>query len=167
MPEIKPTDPEAERASGRVPLWLDAEDLRRLAVHCGCSEDTPEEDRERCGRIRFRASAALHKHGTGSEDVLEWLQGWYAAQCDGDWEHEWGVKIETLDNPGWSVEISLEETELADREHPQQRVTRGGNDWVTAWTSGQTFRIACGPDNLSEALSLFRSWASSEIVKEV
>ncbi|MFD0306132.1 Imm53 family immunity protein [Streptomyces sp. NPDC127119] len=21
-------------------------------------------------------------------------------QCDGDWEHEWGVKIGALDNPG-------------------------------------------------------------------
>ena len=62
MPEIKPTDTEAERARGRVPLWLDAEDLRRPASHCFCSEDTPEEDLEQCGRIRFRASAALHKH---------------------------------------------------------------------------------------------------------
>ncbi|MFC4498905.1 MULTISPECIES: hypothetical protein [Streptomyces] len=58
MPEIKPTDPEAEKARGRVPLWLDAEDLHRLASHCCCSEDTPEEDREQCGRIRFRASAS-------------------------------------------------------------------------------------------------------------
>ncbi|MFD5200063.1 Imm53 family immunity protein [Streptomyces sp. NPDC058375] len=28
------------------------------------------------------------------------LQGWYSAQCNEDWEHEWGGKIETLDNPG-------------------------------------------------------------------
>ncbi|MEU4087718.1 hypothetical protein [Streptomyces aureus] len=65
MPEINPTDPEAEKASGRIPLWLDAEDLRRLASHCCCSEDTSEADREQCGRVRFRASAALHKHGQG------------------------------------------------------------------------------------------------------
>ena len=62
-PGIKPTNPEAEMASRRVPMWLDAEDLRRLASQCCCSADTPEEDREQCGRIRFRASAALHKHG--------------------------------------------------------------------------------------------------------
>ncbi|WP_239135544.1 Imm53 family immunity protein, partial [Actinoplanes derwentensis] len=29
-------------------------------------------------------------------DALTWLQGWYATQCDGDWEHEYGVSIETL-----------------------------------------------------------------------
>jgi hypothetical protein len=33
-------------------------------------------------------------------EILPWLQGWYATQCDGDWEHEYGVSIETLDNPG-------------------------------------------------------------------
>ncbi|MFE2849501.1 Imm53 family immunity protein, partial [Streptomyces scopuliridis] len=36
-----------------------------------------------------------------SEPLLDWLQNWYTQQCDGDWEHEWGVKIATLDNPGW------------------------------------------------------------------
>ncbi|MGY4983456.1 immunity 53 family protein [Streptomyces sp. 900105755] len=104
---------------------------------------------------------------SGSEHVLEWLQSWYALQCDGDWEHEWGVRIETLDNPGWLVKINLEETELADREHPHQRVTRDEHDWVMAWTSEQTFHIACGPGNLTEALLLFRSWASEDVAEEL
>ncbi|MGW1432997.1 Imm53 family immunity protein [Streptomyces sp. NPDC002431] len=43
---------------------------------------------------------------------MDWLQGWYSAQCDEDWEHEWGVRINTLDNPGWSVRIDLEDTDL-------------------------------------------------------
>jgi hypothetical protein len=34
-------------------------------------------------------------------DEIRELQQWYLAQCDGDWEHEWGVQIGTLDNPGW------------------------------------------------------------------
>ncbi|MET9563851.1 Imm53 family immunity protein [Streptomyces tauricus] len=33
------------------------------------------------------------------------MQNWYAQQCDGDWEHEWGVEIAMLDNPGWNVSI--------------------------------------------------------------
>lgn len=99
---------------------------------------------------------------SGPEHVLEWLQSWYSSQCDGDWEHEWGVTVETTDNPGWFVKINLEETELADREHPHQRVTRDERDWVMAWTSEQTFHIACGPGNLTEGLSLFRIWASED-----
>ncbi|MER7515628.1 Imm53 family immunity protein [Streptomyces sp. NPDC126499] len=34
---------------------------------------------------------------SASENVLDWLQSWYAAPCDGDGEHEGGVKIETRD----------------------------------------------------------------------
>lgn len=98
-----------------------------------------------------------------SEHVLDWLQSWYAAQCDGDWEHEWGVTIGTLDNPGWIVRIDLEETALTDREYPRQRVSRGEHDWVMAWTSERTFHLACGPRNLTEGLSLFRAWASEDV----
>ncbi|MEV6358378.1 immunity 53 family protein [Streptomyces hydrogenans] len=95
----------------------------------------------------------------GDEDVLGWVQGWYAAQCDGDWEHEWGVRIDTLDNPGWSVRIDLEETALAEHVFPRLDITRGEDDWVMAWTSDLAFRAACGPGNLTEVLRLFRRWA--------
>ncbi|WP_203237204.1 Imm53 family immunity protein [Streptomyces gilvosporeus] len=36
-------------------------------------------------------------------DPLSSLTAWYTSQCDGGWEHEYGIRIETLDNPGWSV----------------------------------------------------------------
>ncbi len=48
---------------GRVALWLDVDDLACLAEHCCCADDATDEVRERCGRVRFRASAALHKSG--------------------------------------------------------------------------------------------------------
>jgi len=38
---------------------------------------------------------------TSLANVMERIQDWYRRQCDGDWEHSYGVKIETLDNPGW------------------------------------------------------------------
>jgi hypothetical protein len=45
---------------------------------------------------------------------LEFLQDWYSSNCDGDWEHSFGIKIETLDNPGWAITIDLENTEWED-----------------------------------------------------
>jgi hypothetical protein len=39
--------------------------------------------------------------GDHAPGTLTWLQAWYAEQCDGDWEHQFGVSVETLDNPGW------------------------------------------------------------------
>ncbi|MGW6562462.1 immunity 53 family protein [Streptomyces hydrogenans] len=95
----------------------------------------------------------------GDENVLDWLQGWYATQCDEDWEHEWGVKIETLDNPGWAVRIDLEETDLEEHAFPRLDIERGKDDWLMAWTSDMAFRAACGPGNLTEVLGFFRRWA--------
>jgi len=47
---------------------------------------------------------------TSTVDVLARLERWYAARCDGAWEHQKGVVIETLDNPGWQMRIDLDET---------------------------------------------------------
>ncbi len=44
--------------------------------------------------------------------LVEQIQAWYAAQCDGGWEHQYGVSIETLDNPGWCVMVDLSGTSL-------------------------------------------------------
>ncbi|MFD9196625.1 MULTISPECIES: immunity 53 family protein [Streptomyces] len=96
-----------------------------------------------------------------SEPLLDWLQNWYTQQCDGDWEHEWGVKIATLDNPGWTIEIDLAETDLEGRDYNLQEVNRGTQDWVRTWIAEKTFHAACGPGNLTEALTLFRTWATT------
>jgi hypothetical protein len=61
--EIVPTDPDREKALGRVALWLAPDDLRWLSRHCCCPPDASEEQKSRCMRLRFRAGAALHKAG--------------------------------------------------------------------------------------------------------
>ncbi len=45
---------------------------------------------------------------------LRQLQAWFKSHCDGDWEHGNGVRIETLDNSGWSVSINLDGTDSED-----------------------------------------------------
>lgn len=91
--------------------------------------------------------------------LLSWLQAWYVANCDGDWEHQYGIKIETLDNPGWSVSIELERTPLDGLDFERVEVTRDANDWVLARVDGNTWLFDGGPLNLSEGLHLFREWA--------
>ena len=39
--------------------------------------------------------------------ALQRLEQWFAARCNGDWEHASGVTIETLDNPGWRLWVDL------------------------------------------------------------
>ncbi len=47
-----------------------------------------------------------------TEDVLAELERWYLAQCDEEWEHIFGVVLDTLDNPGWRVSVDLVDTPL-------------------------------------------------------
>ncbi len=58
---ITPTNELDEKNKGRIALWLDPEDIQWISEHCCCLEDTSEDEKNRCSRIRFRAKAALHK----------------------------------------------------------------------------------------------------------
>lgn len=91
--------------------------------------------------------------------VLTWLQAWYGSQCNGDWEHGYGVEIGTLDNPGWRVSINVSGTALEGKPRKRVKVDRGEHDWCHTWVEEGAFQAACGPLNLGEALHAFRVWA--------
>lgn len=61
--------------------------------------------------VRQDVSMSKEESNTDNE-ILIWIQDWYEAQCDGDWEHDYGVEINTLDNPGWMVKVDLTGTSL-------------------------------------------------------
>jgi|SRR5579864_3462484 len=92
---------------------------------------------------------------------LSRLEQWYVSQCNGTWEHAYGIRIDTLDNPGWTVEIDLRETSKENAELKRMIISRGENDWILFWIEKQKFRIACGPLNLSEAAEVFVHWFES------
>ena len=87
------------------------------------------------------------------------LQSWYDAQCDGDWEHEYGVRIETLDNPGWSVEIDVADTALDGREFSPVEDLAPEREWMRCTVSEGQFRGAGGPPMLGRILRAFLDWA--------
>ena len=95
-------------------------------------------------------------------DELSELQGWYARQCDGDWEHQDGIEINTLDNPGWRINIDLEGTGLeatafAAVEENYEHET----DWLRCWVADGRFQAAGGPLRLSRMIRVFLDWASA------
>jgi hypothetical protein len=94
--------------------------------------------------------------------TLEFLQSWYAKQCDGKWEHSYGIKIGTVDNPGWRVDIDLVGTKLDQRVFSAINLERGKNGWMRCWVDKSTFKIACSPNNLEAGLEAFRDWATEE-----
>src|SRR4051794_7188647 len=93
------------------------------------------------------------------ESAFDFLQHWYASQCDGVWEHEFGVTIETLDNPGWSVKIDLKKSKLSGKNFEPISISNTELDWSRCWIENEVFRIACGPRNLDQALRVFMDWA--------
>ncbi|MBL7662724.1 immunity 53 family protein, partial [bacterium] len=63
-------------------------------------------------------------------NVFQQLGDWYMSQCDGDWEHSYGVVIETLDNPGWRIKIDLAETRLSGRFFDAVQINNSETDWI-------------------------------------
>lgn len=88
-------------------------------------------------------------------NVIKRLQVWYQRECNGDWEHSFGVRIETLDNPGWLVEIDLAETEWEDLQLAREIDERSESDWVQYEVCNQKFVGCGGPGNLEEILHFF------------
>ncbi|WP_407539177.1 immunity 53 family protein [Deinococcus radiomollis] len=94
-----------------------------------------------------------------SADPFVWLQGWFYAMCDGDWEHGFGPQITTLDNPGWHFDVDLNETGLGNISFDTVFVERTEHDWIRCEISQSHFHAYGGPVNLTEMLTKFREWA--------
>jgi Immunity protein 53 len=96
-------------------------------------------------------------------DDLEWLEQYYAQNCDGDWEHSFGFRIDNIDNPGWSLEFDLKGTPLSGHDFRAVSVDRTESDWVRCEVKNEKFIAYGGATNLTELISIFRSWAEELI----
>jgi hypothetical protein len=92
---------------------------------------------------------------------LRELQAWYLSNCDGDWEHGAGIQIGTLDNPGWSIRVNLEGTELETANFPpvEENYDHETN-WLRCWIEEGQFHGAGGPGQLEPMLRIFLDWAT-------
>jgi hypothetical protein len=94
-----------------------------------------------------------------------WLLKWFEDQCDGDWEHDRGITIESTDNSGWSVSILVLDTELENKYFKEILVERSDSDWFRCFIKNHMFEGRCGKGNLIEVLHIFRLWAESVVVE--
>jgi hypothetical protein len=91
------------------------------------------------------------------------LMAWYQSQCDGEWEHQHGVRIGTLDNPGWSVDVDLAETSQAGKSLSARTIRRSADDWVFLEIKDDVFRARGGPGNLLDLLDLFAAFVEDRL----
>ena len=94
-------------------------------------------------------------------DLVAVLERWFADNCDGDWEHGLGVRINTLDNPGWSVDINVAGTAVEEKPFLRIQDEHNEDDWVHCWVETGLFKGRGGPRNLRDILAAFASWSGA------
>jgi hypothetical protein len=92
--------------------------------------------------------------------ILADLQSWFLSQCDDDWEHSSGIKIETLDNPGWTITINLTGTELSGKPYTvhEYGLDKEDHNWLHCEVKDDKFFAAGGPEKLEEMITVFLNW---------
>ncbi|MGL5263779.1 MAG: immunity 53 family protein [Candidatus Rhabdochlamydia sp.] len=98
------------------------------------------------------------------KDDFLWLQQWYQSHCNGDWEHNNGIQLSTLDNPGWTLDINLKDTKLENKNFQKiNDIYRSEEDWIMCTVRDtKFFDAACGVENLPTVLKVFRYWIENE-----
>ena len=96
-----------------------------------------------------------------NNNIINWLEEWCRSQCNGDWEHGDGIKIETLDNPGWSVTIDLSNMTTKLEEIPYQLFEKSKRDWYGYSIKDMKYKAAGDPTKLKFLLELFQKLVKS------
>jgi hypothetical protein len=90
------------------------------------------------------------------ENIINWLEDWYYANCNDEWEHNYGVKIDTIDNPGWSISIDLAETKFSKIEIERVHVEIHESDWYSFSVRESIFKGFGSINRLSFLLKKFK-----------
>ncbi len=96
---------------------------------------------------------------------IERFQNWYKKQCETEWEHEYGISLESCDNPGWWLKIDVKKNRLDVLTFKE--ISRGigknghpsSKDWIRCYIENDTFHGAGDPTKLDEILITFLDWA--------
>jgi hypothetical protein len=91
---------------------------------------------------------------------LQRLTDWYSRQCNGDWEHGFGFKITTLDNPGVALDIELRETALESVPFEEKKEDYESTDrWMICRRSAEKFEGRGAPARLEDIIEEFLRWS--------
>lgn len=99
--------------------------------------------------------------------MIDWLQNWFLEQCDGNWEHEQVIKMESLDNPGWNVEIDFNNTSIdIENDIPYKLFENGDNNWIGYQIKSNIFYGVGDPLKLNLILELFKELVTNNTIDE-
>ncbi len=98
--------------------------------------------------------------------MIEWLQNWYRDQCDGNWEHNYGIVISTIDNPGWDVKVDLSYTSTEIEDKKWKLIEETESNWVGFKVCENKFEGSGDFSKLGLILSIFRDLVEKGEVDE-
>ena len=94
------------------------------------------------------------------KSTLQRLSDWYAARCDGDWEHGSGISISSIDNPGFAVDIDLRGTPLESVGYEEKKDQFESEDsWMICRRTKERFEGRGSPSRLEDIVCEFLTWA--------
>ncbi|MDR6197224.1 hypothetical protein QE357_004336 [Siphonobacter sp. BAB-5404] len=108
----------------------------------------------------------MNDQDTKNINILQWLQEWYQSQCNGDWEHQYGISINTLDNLGWDLKIDIYNTELEGLEIDYQVVEVNENDWYGFKADRYKYEAFGDPTKLETLIKKFKEIVESISISE-
>lgn len=93
-----------------------------------------------------------------SSDELDFLVDWFVGERALMPDGEYRVHLESLDNPGWYLQVRLVGTEVSGEVWPMiaREPTRDG--FLYTWSDGELFTGASGTLNLRESLAQFEAF---------
>lgn len=94
-------------------------------------------------------------------EILDWISNWFSSECNGDWEHENQIKIETVSNPGWYITIDLTGTSLEELYIENDTIEKSDDDWYFFGIKDKQFKASGDLKKISFLLNTFK-----EIVEE-
>ena len=97
-----------------------------------------------------------------SDQLLSKLEDWYVSQCNGYWEHQYGIKIDCIDNPGWSLFVDLKETPLEEVEMRPHSFENDKGDWMYCKVEDRQFVGVGDPKKLHRIIESFLWFANSK-----
>jgi hypothetical protein len=95
------------------------------------------------------------------EGIINWISYWFASQCDGDWEHENMLKIETVSNPGWYITIDLNYTGLEGLDLDVGTIEISEDDWYFYRIKNAKYQASGDLTKLEFLLNKFRELVES------
>ena len=98
------------------------------------------------------------------DSELKRLCEWISGQCNGKWEHDYGVTLETCDNPGWILTVDLKGTRLENKPFVPIREGDFSHNcplppWIDCHVENGVFSGGIDLNRLPVLLNLFLNWA--------